>query len=77
MKTEYIKIIDNDPMKKARIITRKLSEDNYEIVDMYVPMGPGFSEIGEELLREVTADADKESVTLHVDINRILSKKDH
>jgi len=76
MKTEYIKIIGNDPTKKAKITVRKISENDYEIVDMYVPMGSGFTEIGEELLNEVTADADKESITLHVDINRILSKKD-
>lgn len=76
MKTEYVKIIDNDPTKKVRIITRKLSENDYEIVDMYVPMESNFKGIEEELLKEVTADADREGITLHADINRILSKKD-
>lgn len=76
MKKDYIKIINNDPTRKARITTRKLSDTDYEIIDMYVPMGSDYVEIGEELLREVTADADKESVMLHVDINKILSKKD-
>jgi len=76
MKTEYIKIIDNESTKKARIVTRKLSEIDYEIIDMHIPIEFSHTKIGEDLLKEVTADADRESVTLHVDINRILSKKD-
>jgi len=76
MKTEYIKIIDNESTKKARIVTRKLSETDYEIIDMYIPIEYSLTEIGEDLLKEVIADADGEGVTLHVDVNRILSKKD-
>ena len=76
MKTEYIKIVDNDPTKKARIVTRKLSENDYEIIDMYIPIECNSLTIGDEILKEVTADADREGITLHVDINNILSKKD-
>jgi predicted GNAT family acetyltransferase len=76
LKTEYVKIIDNDPTKKARILTRKISESEYEIIEMYVPMESNFKGIEEELLKEVTDDADRERITLHVDVNRILSKKD-
>ncbi len=76
MKTEYIKIVDNDPTKKARIKTKKISEKDYEIIEMYVPLELNSSVIGEELLKEVTDDADREGIVLHVDINKILPKKD-
>lgn len=71
MKTEYIKIIDHDPEKKARILTKKINENNYEIIEMDIPVEYRFKGIENELLEEVTDDADRENVTLHVDINNI------
>ena len=76
MKTEYVKIIENDPTKKARLVTAKRSENEYEIVEFYVPREYIDKGIGEELLEEVTSDADKEMITLHMNIDKILRGKE-
>lgn len=68
--TEYIKVIENNPMKKAA----RISEDEYEIVEFYVPKEYRNKGIEEELLKKVTDDADNEGVTLRVDINNMMTK---
>lgn len=75
MKEEYVRIIDNDPTKKARVITKRISEKEYEIVKFDVPVECIDGETWERLLQEITEDADKEGVTLSVDINKIMSEK--
>jgi len=77
MKDEYIKIIENDPTKKARLVTKRISEKEYEIVEFDIPIELRIKGIEEQLLKEVTDDADNEGITLHVDINRIMAKKDN
>ena len=37
LKAEYIKIIENNPMKKARLVTVRRSENEYEIVEFDIP----------------------------------------
>ena len=74
MKTEYIKIIENNPMKKARLTTVRRGESEYEIVEFYIPKEYRNKGIEEELLKEVTDDADNDGAILHVDINKILRK---
>ena len=74
MKTEYIKVIENDNMKKARFITTKRGENEYEIIEFDIPEEYRNKGIEEELLKEVTDDADNEGITLHVDIDKIAHK---
>lgn len=76
LKTEYIKIIENNPMKKARLVTIRRSEDEYEIVEFDIPKEYRNKGIEDELLKEVTDDADNEEVVLYADISKITSKKD-
>ncbi len=73
MKGEYKKILDNNSTKTARIVTKKLNEKEYEIVEMDIHTEFNFEETGYELLREVTFDADREGITLCVDINKIMN----
>jgi hypothetical protein len=73
MKDEYIRIIDGDPTRKAIATTKKISDLEYEIVEFDIPVD--YIEIGEELLKEITADADNEGITLKVDIDKILPDK--
>lgn len=75
LKDEYIKIIENNPMKKARLLTVRRSENEYEIVEFDIPEEYRNKGIEDELLREITDDADNEGVTLHVDINKIIPRK--
>jgi N-acetylglutamate synthase-like GNAT family acetyltransferase len=75
MKEEYVRIIENDPTKKARIITKKISEKEYEIVKFEIPVEYVDGGVGEQLLQEITEDADKEGIALSVDINKIMSEK--
>lgn len=72
MKTEYTKIIENST-KKARLLTKRISDLEYEIVEMDIPIELRFSGIEDELLKEVTDDADNEGITLRVDINRMMT----
>ncbi len=74
MKAEYVKIIDNDPMKKARLLTVRISESEYEIVELVIPEGYRNEGIEDELLKEVTEDADNQGITLLVDINKMMAK---
>ena len=76
LKDEYIKIIGNNPMKIARLLTVRRSENEYEIIEMDIPVEFIIKGIEDELIKEVTDDADREGIILHVDINKILSKKD-
>ena len=73
MKDEYIRTIDGDPTKKAIVITKRISDLEYEIIKFDIPIG--HIEIGEELLKEITADADKDGITLRADIDKILPEK--
>lgn len=75
LKDEYIKIIENNPMKKARLLTVRRSENEYEIVEFNIPEEYRNKGIEEELLKEVTDDADDQGITLHVDINNIMSRR--
>ncbi len=75
LKTEYIKIIENNPMKKARLVTIRRSEDEYEIVEFDIPKEYRNKGIEDELLKEVTDDADNEEVVLYVDISKIMAIK--
>jgi predicted GNAT family acetyltransferase len=77
LKTEYIKIMKNNPVKKAKIVTKRISEKEYEIIEFDIPIELRQNGIAEQLLKEVTNDADNEGVTLHVDINKIMANKDH
>lgn len=72
MKNEYIKIIENDPTKKVRIITKRISEKSYEIVKLDIPTEDINGETVEQLLKEITDDADNEGIYLSVDINKIM-----
>lgn len=72
MKAEYVKIIENDPTRKATLLTKKISENEYEIIKLDIPKEYWYKGIEEELLKEVTDDADNEGVTLHVDINKMI-----
>ena len=74
MKTEYIKVIENDNMKKARLLTTKRGENEYEIIEFDIPEEYRNKGIEEELLKEVTDYADNEGITLYVDIDKILIK---
>lgn len=74
MKAEYIKIIDNDPTKKAMLLTVRISESEYEIVELVIPEGYRNEGIEDELLKEVTEDADNQGITLLVDINKMMAK---
>lgn len=73
LKAEYVKIIENDPIKKARLLTERISENEYEIVKLDIPVEYRNEGIEEELLKEVTDDADNEGITLHVDINKMIN----
>lgn len=75
MKDEYIKIIENNPMKKARLVTVRRGENEYEIVEFDIPEEYRNKGIEDELLKEVTEDADNQGITLHVDINKIMTKR--
>lgn len=75
MKAEYIKIIENNPTKKARLLTERISKNEYEIVEFDIPVEHRDKGIEDELLKEVTYDADNERITLHVDINKIMTNK--
>jgi hypothetical protein len=75
MKDEYIKIAENDPTKKARAILKRLNEKEYEMVKFEAPIELIDGGLGEQLLQEIVDDADKEGVTLHVDINKMLIEK--
>lgn len=75
MKAEYIKIIENNPMKKARLVTVRRGENEYEIVEFDIPEEYRNKGIEDELLKEVTDDADNEEVVLHIDINKIMTKR--
>lgn len=75
MKDEYVKIIENNPTKKARVVTKRISENEYEIVKFDIPAEYIDGGIGEQLLKEIADDADNEGVTLHVDINKIMAEK--
>lgn len=74
MKVEYVKIIENDYTKKARLITERISENEYEIVEFGIPEEYRNKGFEEELLEEVAGDADNEGVTLRVDIDKIIRK---
>lgn len=74
LKAEYIKIIENNPMKKARLVTVRRSENEYEIVEFDIPEEYRNKGIEDELLKSVTHDADEQGITLHVDINKIMRK---
>ena len=74
MKAEYVKMIENDPMKKARLITARRGENDYEIVKFDIPEEYRNKGIEEKLLKEITEDADNEGITLRVDINKIIRK---
>lgn len=73
MKTEYIKIIENNPMKKARLVTMRRSENEYEIVEFDIPKEYRDKGIEYKLLKEVTDDADEQGITLYVDIDKIIA----
>lgn len=73
MKYEYTRIIEGCPKKMARIVTKRISDLEYEIVKFEIPTC--HTEIGEELLKEITDDADKNGITLKVDIDKILPEK--
>ena len=73
MKAEYVKMIEND-MKKARLITARRGENDYEIVKFDIPEEYRNKGIEEKLLKEITEDADNEGITLRVDINKIIRK---
>lgn len=73
LKAEYIRIIENNPLKKARLVTKRISENEYEIVEFDIPEDFRFKGIEDELLKEVTDDADNEGITLHVDINKMVA----
>lgn len=75
MKDEYVRIIENDPTKKARAVLERIGDLEYEIVKFDIPTGYTDGEVGEQLLKEITDDADSEGVTLHADINRIMTKE--
>lgn len=75
MKSEYIKIVGNDPMKKARLLTKRINEHEYEIIELDIPEEYIDKGIGEELLKELTDDADNEGITLSVNINKMMTKK--
>ena len=74
MKTEYIKVIENDNMKKARLLTTKRGENEYETIEFDIPEEYRNKGIEEELLKEVTDYADNEGITLYVDIDKIAYK---
>ena len=62
-------------MKKARLLTVRRSENEYEIVEFDIPEEYRNKGIEDELLKETTDDADNEEVVLHVDINKIMIKR--
>jgi hypothetical protein len=72
MKNEYIKTIENNPTKKVRIVTKRISEKEYEMVKFDIPTEDTDGEIVEQLLKEITDDADNEGIYLSVDINKIM-----
>jgi predicted GNAT family acetyltransferase len=74
LKAEYIKIIENNPINKAKLITLRRSENEYEIIEFDIPKEYRDKGIEEQLLKEVTDDADDEGITLHVNINNIMTK---
>lgn len=59
-------------MKKARLVTVRISENEYEIVEFDIPKEYRNKGIEDELLKEVTDDADDKGVTLRVNIDKIL-----
>lgn len=75
LKDEYIKIIENSPVKKARLVTVRRGENEYEIVEFDIPEEYRNKGIEDELLKEITDDADNEGITLQVNINKIMTKR--
>ena len=62
-------------MKKARLLTVRRSENEYEIVELDIPEEYRNKGIEEELLKEITDDADNEGIILRVDINKMVAKR--
>ena len=73
MKLEYEKEIEGFTGQKARLLVLKINEKEFELMHFDIPeeCGSKTFEIMEELLGQVTSDADKEDIVLRVDFKKV------
>ena len=72
MKLEYEKEIEGFTGQKARLLLSKINQKEFELMHFDIPEECGSKiEIMEELLGQVTSDADKEDIILRVDFKKV------